>query len=152
MGEPGVLQSLRLQSQTRLSDWTRTTWVYDSHLKLFLEKKKLTSGSTWLFPQPSIPKQLVFSIFERSPEIRNLMLRHLVSICITESVCVFFNGVLLLLLLLLLLLSHFSRVWLCATPQMAAHQAPPSLGFFRQEYWSGLPFPSPVRESESEVA
>ena len=28
------------------------------------------------------------------------------------------------------------------------HQAPPSLGFFRQEHWSGLPFPSPVHESE----
>ena len=45
--------------------------------------------------------------------------------------------------LLLLLLSHFSRVRLCETPQTAAHQAPPSLGFSRQEYWSGLPFPSP---------
>ena len=44
--------------------------------------------------------------------------------------------------LLLLLLSHFSHVQLCATPQMAAHQAPPSLGFSRQEHWSGLPFPS----------
>ena len=31
---------------------------------------------------------------------------------------------------------------------MAAHQAPPSLGFSRQEHWSGLPFPSPVHESE----
>ena len=31
---------------------------------------------------------------------------------------------------------------------MAAHQAPPSLGFSRQEYWSGLPFPSPMYESE----
>ena len=40
---------------------------------------------------------------------------------------------------LLLLLSRFSRVWLCATPERAAHQAPPSLGFSRQEYWSGLP-------------
>ena len=39
-----------------------------------------------------------------------------------------------------LLLSHFSRVRLCATPQTAA-QAPPSLGFSRQEHWSGLPFP-----------
>ena len=54
----------------------------------------------------------------------------------------------LLLLLLLLLLSHFSRVRLCATPQTAAHQAPPSLGFSRQEHWSGLPFPSPMHESE----
>ena len=49
---------------------------------------------------------------------------------------------------LLLLLSHFSRVRLCATPQTAAHQAPPSLGFSRQEHWSGLPFPSPMHESE----
>ena len=45
-------------------------------------------------------------------------------------------------------LSHFRRVRLCATPQTAAHQAPPSLGFSRQEHWSGLPFPSPVQESE----
>ena len=50
--------------------------------------------------------------------------------------------------LLVLLLSHFSRVRLCATPYTAAHQAPPSLGFSRQEYWSGLPFPSPMHESE----
>ena len=54
----------------------------------------------------------------------------------------------LVLLLLLLLLSRFSRVRLCATPQMAAHQAPLSLGFSRQEHWSGLPFPSPMHESE----
>ena len=52
-----------------------------------------------------------------------------------------------------LLLSRFSRVQLCATPLTAAHQAPPSLGFSRQEHWSGLPFPSPMHESEkSEVA
>ena len=38
-------------------------------------------------------------------------------------------------LLLLLLLSHFSRVRLCVTPETAAHQAPPSLGLFRQEHW-----------------
>ena len=46
--------------------------------------------------------------------------------------------------LLLLLLSRFSRVRLCATPQTTAHQAPLSLGFSRQEHWSGLPFPSPM--------
>ena len=49
---------------------------------------------------------------------------------------------------LLLLLSCFSRVRLCATPEMAAHQAPLSLGFSRQEHWSGVPFPSPMYESE----
>ena len=47
-----------------------------------------------------------------------------------------------------MLLSHFSRVQLCVTPEMAAHQAPLSLGFSRQEHWSGLPFPSPMHESE----
>ena len=51
-------------------------------------------------------------------------------------------------LLLLLLLIHFNRVQLYVTPKTAAHQAPPSLGFSRQEHWSGLPFPSPMHESE----
>ena len=48
-----------------------------------------------------------------------------------------------MLLLLLLLLSNFSHVRICVTPEMAAHQALLSLGFSRQEHWSGLPFPSP---------
>ena len=43
-----------------------------------------------------------------------------------------------------MLLSRFSRVRPCATPEMAAHQALLSLGFSKQEYWSGLPFPSPM--------
>ena len=51
-------------------------------------------------------------------------------------------------LISVLLLSHFSCVRLCATSETAAHQAPPSLGFSRQEHWSGLPFPSPMHESE----
>ena len=48
----------------------------------------------------------------------------------------------------IILLSCCSCVRPCATPQTAAHQAPPSLGFSRQEHWSGLPFPSPMHESE----
>ena len=43
-----------------------------------------------------------------------------------------------------------SRVWLLVTPWTAAHQAPPPMGFSRQEYWSGLPLPSP-RKSEPSV-
>ena len=54
------------------------------------------------------------------------------------------------MLLLLLLRSRFSRVPLCVTPWTAAHQAPPSLGLSRQEQWSGLPFPSPMHESEKQ--
>ena len=43
----------------------------------------------------------------------------------------------------LLLLSHFSHVRLFVTPWTAAHQSPLSMWFSREEYWSGLPFPSP---------
>ena len=45
------------------------------------------------------------------------------------------------------MLSHFSRVRLF-DPIDGSHQAPLSLGFSRQEHWSGLPFPSPMHESE----
>ena len=37
-----------------------------------------------------------------------------------------------------------SRAWLLVTPWTAAYQAPPSVGFSRQEYWSGVPLPSPL--------
>ena len=63
--------------------------------------------------------------------------------CIQKRECLFKAT-----MLLLLLLSHFSRFRLCATPWMAAYQALLSLGFSRQEHWSGLPFPSPMHESE----
>ena len=66
-----------------------------------------------------------------------------VNVCGSQSM-----WIILCVLLLLLLLSRFSRVPLCATPETAAHQAPPSLGFSRQEHWSGLLFPSPMHESE----
>ena len=39
----------------------------------------------------------------------------------------------------------FSHVQLLATPWTAAYQAPPSMGFSRQEYWSGVPLPSPIQ-------
>ena len=41
-----------------------------------------------------------------------------------------------------------SRVQLLTTPWTSAHQAPPSMGFSRQEYWSGLPLPSPIGEQQ----
>ena len=53
---------------------------------------------------------------------------------------------------LLLLLSHLSRVQPFATPWTKACQAPLSTGFSRQEYWNGLPFPSPtIKKEVSEV-
>ena len=46
---------------------------------------------------------------------------------------------------------HFSRVWLFATLWTAAHQAPLSMGFSRQEHWSGLPRPSPEDSATSDL-
>ena len=48
-------------------------------------------------------------------------------------------------------LSRFSRVRLFATPWTVAHQAPLSMGFTRQEYWSGLPCPSPGHLPDSGI-
>ena len=63
-----------------------------------------------------------------------------------EAVVLICNGI-----LLLLLLSCFSRVRLCETPWTAAHQAPPSMEFTRQEHWSGVPWPSPTMEYYSAI-
>ena len=46
-------------------------------------------------------------------------------------------------------MKSLSHVRLLATPWIAAYQAPPSTGFSRQEYWSGVPLPSPLEESRS---
>ena len=44
-----------------------------------------------------------------------------------------------------------SRVQLLVTPWTAAHQVPPSMGFSRQEYWSGVPLPSPTKYSNTSL-
>ena len=48
-------------------------------------------------------------------------------------------------------MKSLSRIRLFATPWTVAYQAPPSVGFFRQEYWSGLPFPSPEDLPDPEI-
>ena len=48
-------------------------------------------------------------------------------------------------------LSHFSHVWLFVTLWAAACQAPLSMGFFRQEYWNGLPCPPPGDLPDSRI-
>ena len=48
-----------------------------------------------------------------------------------------------LVLILVMVVKSLSRVRLFVTPWTVAPQAPPSIGFSRQKYWSGLPFPSP---------
>ena len=63
-----------------------------------------------------------------------------------------YSTLLILLLLLLLLLRRFSHDRLCATPQMAAYQAPLSLGFSRQEYWTGLPLILRERQTKATMS
>ena len=67
-----------------------------------------------------------------------------------KIICMYIHIYIRYIYMYVLLLSRFSCVQLCATPEMATHQAPPSLslGFSRQEQWNGLPFPSPMHESE----
>ena len=48
-------------------------------------------------------------------------------------------------------MKFLSHVRLFATPWTLAHQAPPSMGLSRQEYWSGLPFPSPGDLPDPEI-
>ena len=55
-------------------------------------------------------------------------------------------------MLLLLLLSRVSRVRLFVTPWTASYQAPLSMGVSRQEYWSGVPLPSPLIPSAAAAA
>ena len=67
----------------------------------------------------SIPKGNVLSIL--------VLAQIFVCVCVCVCVC----------------LKSLSCIWLFATPWTAAHQVPVSMGFSRQEYWSGLPFSSP---------
>ena len=77
-------------------------------------------------------------------DIQQFLVYDLKIICMYVCVCIYITYI----YMYVLLLSHFSCVLLCATPETAAHEAPPPLGFSRQEHWSGLPFPSPMHESE----
>ena len=84
-----------------------------------------------LFFPPSPPRGqicLLFSLFP--PPVKQLSTQLLLYIYIRKKV------------------KSLSLVRFFVTPWTAAYQAPPSMGFSRQAYWSGLPFPSPVHESE----
>ena len=97
-------------------------WSSISHMVIYMfQCYSLKSSHPHLLPQ--------------SPKICSLYLCLICCLIYRVVVTIFLNS---------RLLSRFSCVQLCATPQTAAHQAPLSLGFSRQEYWSGLPFHSPM--------
>ena len=86
------------------------------------------ADTSWVKTKPNAPqligKQLMFSPF--------------LALSFPDWFQLFFSS-----FLLLLLRRHCSSVQLCVTLWTAAYQASPSMGFSRQEHWSGLPFPSP---------
>ena len=49
-------------------------------------------------------------------------------------------------------MKSLSRVRLLATPWIAAHQAPPSMGFSRQEYWSGVPLEEAIKDLRKKLS
>ena len=112
---------------------TSATWEAHWALYQYLKRKHTHTYSQQIMAIPSMEKWLSMTKISHNtiPHLKSIWKKAHMSIA-----------------MLLLLLSRFSRVWLCATQWMAAHQASPSLGFSRQEHWSGPPFLSPMRESE----
>ena len=102
----------------------------------------LPTRRTWAF---LLSPSRIWTVYQGDARGRITVLTRKCLECSPQSICLCRLGHLPRLCLgwgeglLLLLLSCFSRVRLCATPWTAAHQAPPSMGFSRQEYWSGLP-------------
>ena len=127
-GKPGVLQSMGLQrvSQTRLSDWTELNWMTFELPRVIISFQLFESKAVWyslIVWEDKIAKKgkMLFKITVAF-QVRHRRVFVRLFIC---YVCV------------------LSSVRLSVTPWSVARQAPLSIGFSRQEYWSGLPFPSP---------
>jgi len=145
MEEPGRLQSMGSLSRTRLSDFT---FIFHFHA---LEKEMATHSSVlaWRIPGTVEPDGL--------PSMGSHRVRHDWSdlaaaaaaaqgdICPGASLAV--KG-LRSVCLMCCVLRHFSRVLLFVTLWTLAHQGPLSMGFSRQEYWSGLACPASGQSSQ----
>ena len=160
---PGTLKSLPLKSYRRLIAMLRlNSYKWESELssqsfqsyKLSYIKEWDHRFAVWLISTSAVDcysfQWSFFGIIKWPDKIKSYVTQSFANVSIASK-CKRLDScprLFHLVLLLLLLLSHFSHVQLCTTPEMAAHQVPPSLGFSRQEHWSGLPFPSPKHESE----
>ena len=119
MEKPGGLQSKGLQSRTWLSDETIATCMYAA-------AKSLQSCPTLCDPIDRSPP---------GPTVPGILQARTL-----EWVAISFSNA----WKWKVKVKSLSCVRLFETPCTAAHQAPPSMGFSRQEYWSGVPLPSPT--------
>ena len=154
---PDILWSCFFNLATSTFYWECLYYLHLMHAYSVMSNSVTTRHqSPWNFPGKNTGVDCIsYSRGSSNPRIRpessvspilqrgSLPLRHLGSLfhLLQPSVWLGFR-------LPLLLLSRFSRVRLCVTPYTADHQAPPSLGFSKQEHWSGFPFPSPMHESK----
>ena len=123
--EPGGLQSTGSQSHTWLSDWAQQHSIYLHVHAILCYAKSLQSCLTLCDPTDGSPPG--------SPIPGILQARTLEWVAISFSNAWKWK----------MKVKSLSHVRPSATPWTAAHQAPPSMGFSRQEYWSGVPLPSP---------
>ena len=92
---------------------------------------------------PAIQPMELCSMLRGSLDERGIWGRMDTCICMAESLCCSLETVTTLFIDYACLLSHFSHVRLFATLRTVACQTPLSMGFSRQKYWNGLPFPFP---------
>ena len=126
----GRLQSMGLESVKH--DWATNTFTFTLNTDPYgTANTAATAKSLQLYPTLWDP---IDGSPPGSPVPGILQARTLEWVAISFSQC--------------MKVKSLSRVWHSATPWTAAHQAPLSMGFSRQEYWSGVPWPSPTANTK----
>ena len=145
--------------------WLYNFLIHRTSFHYFVERIKMEKNSQWHFTPPAIsectPRELRYLLLELCPRLLVYFGCHCcwVASVVSDSVRPQrrqptrlprpwdapgkSTGVGCHLLLPCMKVKSLSCVWLFATPWTAAHQAPASMGFSRQEHWSGVPLPSP---------
>ena len=163
MGAPGGLPSMR--SHRVRHDWSELTaaaaglthdlnLVLLFHSRLFSQTLHLLPRKTNQIPKnPSFVKGKSYLCFYKKQSYKNMKRHKLRWSCIKHFHFFFLGERSNMETFLAISFSNawnwkvkvksLSRIRLLATPWTAAYQAPPSMGFSRQKYWSGVPFPSP---------
>ena len=138
MTEPTFLM-YKILSQETIVAFSQYVFGEGTGKDLFIQHKQHKLAATPVFFILNVSRTFALNITSKPPKQCPLPLYSLppcFTLRYTNLTC------LLAPMLCYAMLSHFSHVRFCATPWIAAYQAPLSMGFSRQEYWSGVPLPS----------